>query len=133
MAGLEVVVRPVILPNIRPAPPRVLLPSTNPDQGIATISGSGGHVIDLTRSETHSWSRSIKKEKKRKYAKERIYKKDDNGTVDKSTYLDVERAKMIWTVDGNNIGESIRYADPPERDNVKILEDNKMRNNKDQG
>ncbi len=37
MAGLEVVVRPVVFPNIRPAPARALAPEDNPDQGIAVL------------------------------------------------------------------------------------------------
>jgi hypothetical protein len=130
MAGFEVVVRPVILPDIRPAPPRVLLPSANPDQGVAVINGGSGRLIDLTRSETHSWSRSIMKETKRKFAKERIKKKDDKtGAVDKDTYVDVERLKKVWMVDGNGVFVQARYADPPPRDNVEILQDNQVRNN----
>ena len=40
-AGFEVIVRPVILPNIRPASPRVLVPEDDPSSGVAVLSGSG--------------------------------------------------------------------------------------------
>ena len=132
MSGFEIIVRPVILPDIRPSQPRILPQQDDPSQGIATLSGSGGGLIDLSQSESHSWSRSIQKEKKRKFAKERIYKKNkDTGTVDKSTYVDVERLKWLQTQDGAGVSSSVRYADPPERDNVEVLEDNQVRTNKD--
>jgi hypothetical protein len=132
MSGFEVIVRPVILPDIRPSRPRILPQQDDPSQGIATLSGSGGGLIDLSQSESHSWSRSIQKEKKRKFDKERIYKKDDaTGEVDKSTYVDVERLKWIQTSDGIGVSSSVRYADPPERDNVEILEKDQVRTDKD--
>jgi hypothetical protein len=131
MSGFEVIVRPVILPDIRPSRPRILPQQDDPSQGIATLSGSGGSLIDLSQSESHSWSRSIQKEKKRKFNKERIYKKDDAGTVDKSTYVDVERLKWLQTLDGAGVSGSIRYADPPERDNVEVLEKDQVRINED--
>ena len=95
MAGLEVVVRPVVFPNIRPAPPRLCWRQRMiPTQGIAVISGSGGRLIDLP----YSFSMSVSKQKTRQETKrlvdeERIYQVDEDGNINKNNYVDVERAK----------------------------------------
>jgi hypothetical protein len=130
MAGFEVIVRPVILPNIRPPPPRVLLPEADPSQGIVVLGGSGGGLIDLSQSGSASFSVSKGKETKRKFDVERIYHKDDEddgGEVDKDQFMDVERLKSLSSRDGNGIESSMSYADPPERDNVEILKRNQER------
>ena len=56
MAGFEVVVRPVVFPNIRPAPAQSLPAATDPDQGFAVIHGSSGKSIDLPHSQSISSS-----------------------------------------------------------------------------
>jgi hypothetical protein len=121
MSGFEVIVRPVVLPNIRPAPPRVLAPEDDPSAGIATLGGAGGKLIDMTQSEQHSWSRTKAVETKRKFVTERVYKVNPDGTVDKSTYIDVERIQDVTTRDGNGIEQQVKYADPPQRDNVENI------------
>jgi hypothetical protein len=92
MAGLEVVVRPVVFPNIRPPAARMLAPENDPAQGIATISGTGGKLIDLP----HSWSASHsetkqQQETKRQYNVEKVYQVDDNGTINRDNFIEVER------------------------------------------
>jgi hypothetical protein len=92
MAGLEVVVRPVVFPNIRPAPARALAPEDNPDQGIATLSGSGGRLIDLPHSLSASVSRNKQEtETKRVVDTERVYQVEDDGTINKDNFVDVDR------------------------------------------
>jgi hypothetical protein len=120
-SGFEVIVRPVVLPDIRPQSPRVLPGSTDPASGIATLSGSGGSLIDLSQSESHSWSRSRSTEVKRKYNVERIHKMDDDGNVDKSQFVDVERLKSVTLRDGLGGETKTTYADPPARANVETL------------
>lgn len=124
-SGFEVVVRPMILPDIRPGPPRVLPATKDPTSGIATITGSGGSLIDLTFSESHSSSRSHAVEKKRTVDVERIYHKDDQGNVDKSQFIDTERVKKL-VMDEAGVEKKYNYAKPPERDNVEILETDKV-------
>jgi hypothetical protein len=105
MAGLEVVVRPVVFPSIRPAPARALAPEDNPDKGIATFSGSGGRLIDLP----HSFSVSLSKQKQQTESTRvvdvtRIHQLEKDGTtVNKDNYVDVEIAKKsrFETEDGN--------------------------------
>jgi hypothetical protein len=122
MTGFEVIVRPSILPNIRPAAPRVLAPEDDPSRGIAVLSGSGGGLVNLTRSEQSSWTRSRKTETRRKFDVERIFHMDDEGTVDREQYVDVERLKKLTTRDGTGIEETTNFTDPPTRENVEVLE-----------
>ena len=92
MAGLEVVVRPVVFPNIRPPLPRILAPADNPDQGIATFSGSGGRLIDLQHSINDSISRQrTETQTKAVVDTERVYQVDKDGNINKDNYIDVDR------------------------------------------
>ena len=129
--GFEVIVRPVILPNIRPMVPRVLAPEDDPSSGTAVLGGSGGKLIDLTQSEQSSWSRSKETETRRTFVTERIYKVDEDGAVDKSTFVDVERVKKMTTVEGNGIEKQVIYADPPEKENVEIIKPSQERINQE--
>ena len=96
MAGLEVVVRPVVFPNIRPAPARSLPPADDPDKGFAMIRGNGAKQIDLTNSYSNSTSTSTQKEIKRRVDVARVYQKKDDGTVNKENFVDIEVANKIW-------------------------------------
>jgi homoaconitase/3-isopropylmalate dehydratase large subunit len=128
MTGFEVIVRPEILPDIRPArQPRMPAPTAAADQNMAVLSGGSAQMIDLTTSTSYSSSKTKQVEKKRKFNKERIYHKDDDGTIDKSQYIDVERIKKIEYMSGDP--SQTVYAEPPQRDNVEILEKDQIRNN----
>jgi hypothetical protein len=96
MAGLEVVVRPVVFPNIRPAPARSLPPADDPDKGFATIRGNGAKQIDLSSSFSGSTSSNQRTEQKRQVDEVRVYQKDDNGTVNKDNFIDLQVANKIW-------------------------------------
>lgn len=127
MAGFEVVVRPAILPDIRPArQPRMPVPQPGTDQNMVVLSGGGAQMIDLTTSESSSSSRSKHVETSRTYDVERIYKQDDDGTVDESQFVDTERVRKIETQSGTEKSQTV-YATPPERENVKVLETGKKR------
>lgn len=122
MAGFEVVVRPMVLPNIRPASPRVLPPPDDPEKGIAVIGGSGGRLIDLPYTWSVSFSSSAPAtEERRQFNKERIYQVDEKGNINKDNYVDVERLSRVRlaTSDGP---QKFLFADPPPADNVEILE-----------
>jgi hypothetical protein len=122
MAGLEVVVRPVVFPNIRPAAARMLAPESNPDQGFAAISGTGGKLIDLP----HSWSASHtetkqQQETKRQYNVEKVYQLNDDGTINKDNFIEVERLKKVKLDDGGDQGAvKVIYAEPPPVDNIEV-------------
>jgi hypothetical protein len=119
--GFEVVVRPAVFPNIRPASPRVLMPEDNPTQDIAVIGGSSGKFVGTSLS----WSTSLSRqnpyqEAARQFTKERVHQVDDKGNVNKKNYVDVERVQKIrlQTIDG-----PLRfvYEDPPPRENIETL------------
>jgi hypothetical protein len=120
--GLEVVVRPVVLPNIRPAAPRVLLPSGSPESGLAVISGGGGKFFGTS----HSWSFSISqqtphKETKRQVDVLRVHQKNDDGTINNNNFIDVERLKKV-RLDGGDTVQNVIYSNPRPPDNVTVLE-----------
>lgn len=125
MAGFEVIVRPVVFPNIRPAPPRVLPPEQDPEQGIAVIGGSGGKLIDLP----HSWSVSVSsqdsKETVRVFDKERVHQVTETAggasIMHQDNYVEVERLKRI-RFDSGDGAIKMKFADPPTIDNVKTIE-----------
>lgn len=128
MAGLEVVVRPVVFPNIRPPTPRVLPPLDDPAQGFATISGGGGNLLDLPESVTASGSSSSPhREVKRQYDVDRIYQKK-NGTINRNNYMDSERTTRVHASNGSAADDiKMIFARPPERDNIETIETGKTR------
>jgi hypothetical protein len=122
MAGFEVIVRPVILPNIRPTPARALAPEDNPDQGIAVLSGTGGKLIDLPRQ----WSVSSSKqnsqtETRRQVDKKRVHQVDEKGNINKQNYIDVETLKKV-RLETNDGPVKLIFADPPDPPNVERLQ-----------
>lgn len=130
MAGFEVVVRPVVFPNIRPAPTRALSPEDTPEQGIAVLSGSGGALIDLSASEQSSWTRTQIIEAKRRYDKVRIPISRPDGSIDWNQWTEVEVLKEVDFFD-NYTRVKHRYADfqtPPD-DSARIMEVDLVRKN----
>lgn len=130
MAGLEVVVRPVVFPNIRPSPAQSQAPANDPEKDIAVIKGSNGRHIDLPFSWTISTSSSRPKEVKRRYDVARVYQKDDDGAVNQANFVDIEVANRMWLDDG---GIETRYSytkvkDDPEN-GIEIRKTNQVRRN----
>ena len=132
MTGFEVIVRPVVFPNIRPAPQRVLAPVDNPEQGLVTLTGGGAKWVGIS----YGWSVSVTrdaphKEVKRQYAVERVYQMDEDGNINKENFIDIERLKKIKVKtpmpDGTLQDTKLIYKDPPKRDNVKLFDDNLSR------
>lgn len=95
MAGFEVIVRPVVFPNIRPQAPRVLPPEDNPDQGIATIRGNPAQTVNFTHSYSFHWSSSRQVETERQVDEVRVYQKEDDGNVNRDNFVDIEVANRI--------------------------------------
>jgi hypothetical protein len=95
MAGFEVVVRPVVFPNIRPQPTRSLPPADNPDQGFAVIRGNGAKALTLTDSWSTSMSTSRQVETERRVDEARVYQMDDKKKVNRKNFVDIEIANRI--------------------------------------
>lgn len=96
MAGLEVVVRPVVFPNIRPQPTRSLPPQDDPDKGFAVIHGQGAKQIDLTNSYSASTTSSQQTEIRRRVDRSRVSQKNADGSINKQNFVDVDVANKIW-------------------------------------
>lgn len=120
MAGFEVVVRPVVFPNIRPTAAGALAPEANPDSGVAVLNGSGGKLLDLPRS----WSISVthrreQQETKRQYDRKKVYQKNDDGSINKDNFVEVEVLKKVRFDGGDDQGAiNMIYTQPPDDDNV---------------
>lgn len=95
MAGFEVVVRPVVFPNIRPTPKRSLAPEANPEKGICEIIGSSGRIIDLPYNWSVSTSKGKAVETERRVDEVRVYQENDDGTVNRDNFVDIEVANRI--------------------------------------
>lgn len=95
MAGFEVVVRPVVFPDIRPAPAQPVPPADDPDKGFATINGNGGKSFTLQWSYNSSGSTSQRFEKERVVDEARVYQKEKNGKINKKNFVDIKAAKKI--------------------------------------
>lgn len=99
--GFETVVRPVVLPNIRPRPARAPLPpADDPEKGFCVIRGNGYRQASTSKSVSVSSSQSRPKEIKRRVDVTRVYQKMDDGTVNKQNFVDVEVANKIWMETG---------------------------------
>jgi hypothetical protein len=149
MAGLEVVVRPVVFPNIRPTPARSLPPADDPDKGFATIRGQGAKQVDLSMSFSSSTSTSQRNETKRRVDEARVYQKEDDGTVNKDNFVDVDVANRIWMkgppkdfvgFTGDDVGKTVpgrgytgddievhNYQPVKKKDNIEIKKKNTIK------
>lgn len=130
MAGFEVIVRPVVFPNIRPAPARSILPEDDPEQGVAVLGGSGGKLVDLTSSESGNISRSHLVESKRRFDKVKIPYTRPDGTFDYSRYTVVEVLRKVDFFSGNE-DTSHTYArfEVPADDSARVIERDVVRKN----
>src|SRR5262245_50672990 len=121
MAGFEVIVRPVVFPSIRPQPARALPPEDNPEDGIATIGGSGGRVIDLTYSYSVSKSRSANNREVARASDEvKVFQKEDDGKVNKKNWVKVRSLHHALMRDAEGAEYEDSYARVKEADNVEI-------------
>ena len=110
-------VRLAVLPSIRPPGADQTASMDLPEEGVASISGTGGGVIDLSFSHSGSWSRQEQHETKRIYDKVRNYYTRPDGTIDYSSYVEVEvLRKVVWAngsqsdFAGAEIGESVQMV-----------------------
>lgn len=125
--GLEVVVRPAILPNIRPGVARRIAPPDDPTKGICTLGGSGSGTFIGT---SHSFSMSYSSSKPHKEAvrvvdTERVYQKDGSGNINKDNFVEVDRMKKVRL----NTSEGplkVIYASPPKPNNVETIQADKI-------
>jgi hypothetical protein len=94
--GFEVVVRPVVFPDIRPAPAQPVPPADDPTKGFATISGNGGKSFTLQWSYSSTASTSQRTEIKRREDEARVYQKDKKGKINKENFVDIRAKNKVW-------------------------------------
>ena len=124
--GLEVVVRPVVLPNIRPAVPRRIAPPDDPTKGLAALSGGGGRVHrHLVKFQRQLFEVRTARETDARQVDSRgsIRRMNPDGTINKNNFIDVERTEES-RLDDQDGTRQIIYADPTSRkDNVEVIGD----------
>jgi len=94
--GLEVVVRPVVFPNIRPQQARSLPPEDDPTKGICEIKGTSSFVVQFSNSTSWSVTYGKSKEIKRRVDEVRVYQQEDDGTVNRENYVDIDIPNKLW-------------------------------------
>jgi len=104
MTGFEVVVRPVVFPDIRPAPAQPVPPADDPEQGFAVIRGNGAKMLSVSTSYSSSTSSSQRTEIQRREDEARIYQKQDDGTINKKNFVDVRVPNKIWMKQAPSFG-----------------------------
>lgn len=136
MAGFELIVRPMIIPDIRPAARQSIAPvEADPEKGLVVIRGTSAKTIELPFSYNLQWSAVIRQEVERLYDVQRVYQKvagDEGGGgstraaeggVNRSNYVDVEVARRITMADGS----VFNYGKPLESDSVETIDRNLVR------
>jgi hypothetical protein len=95
MASFEIVVRPVVFPDIRPQAPRVLPREDDPEKGIAKINGNPAKSFGMSYNYSFNASSSSSTEVERDVDEARVYQKDKDGKINKDNFVDVQVAKKI--------------------------------------
>jgi hypothetical protein len=98
--GFEVVVRPAVLPNIRPQKAQTLPPAADPEKGWCTIKGNPAKEVNFSTSWSRSTSKSHQVETERRFDEVRVYQEEDDGAVNKNNFVDIEVANRIKTRGG---------------------------------
>src|SRR6516162_5071311 len=120
MAGFETVVRPAIVPNIRPSAAQKVVAFDDPGQGFAVIHGNPAKELNLTTTTSISISRNNGQEVERRVDRMRVYQMDDGGNINKDNFVDVEVANRLRVKDPT--GRVTTYYRPaPSADNIELL------------
>ena len=95
MAGFEVVVRPVVFPDIRPRARPSLPPQDDPEKGFAVIKGNPASSVGLSHSWSVSSSKSRPVETSRRVDEVTVYQQNDDGTVNRKNFVKLKVANKI--------------------------------------
>src|SRR5262245_1014201 len=125
--AFDLVVRPSVMPNIRPSPAQRVVAFDEPGQGFAVIHGNPAKQINLTKTTSISISRSNGIETQRRVDVARIYQVDENGNINKENFVDVEVTNRlrVKTPQGT---ETTYYRRVQEKDNISIQERDRIYN-----
>lgn len=128
MRSLEIIVRPAVLPDVRPAPAQPFVAPPEEDEGFVEIVGARGAAINLAQSHSSSFTRQRGRELGRTFDLMRVKQKDENGNIVPENFVDIEAVTRLRMLDARNQRAKLRLAKPEERDNVEILQENMKRN-----
>ena len=112
-------IRLAVLPKIRPPGVDPTASMDLPEEGVASISGTGGGVIDLTFSYSGSWNRQIHEEAKRKCDIVRTYYTRPDGTIDYNSYVEWEVLREVSFANGDKEA----YAKSEIADNMELIQE----------
>ena len=112
-------VRLAVLPSIRPPGVDQTASMDLPEEGVTAITGTGGGVVDLTFSVSHSWSRAIHEEARRKYDVVRTFYTRPDGTIDRSSYVEWEVVREVSFANGDKEA----YAKPQIAENMELIQE----------
>ena len=116
MAGFEVIVRPVVFPDIRPQAPRVLPPVDDPTKGICEIKGTSSFTAQFSTSSSFSVSYGKNKETKRRVDTARVYQANDDGSVNRDNFVDIDVPNKIWKRGAKAPSSAAAAMSPEEKD-----------------
>lgn len=121
--GLEIVVRPVVLPNIRPRPPQIPV-VVDEDEEPSEIVGNSGRAISLSHGRRWSFTRPHQTETRRTFDLMRVKNPEDSDQ-----YVDVEVTTRLYTRDQRNERGKLRLRPPDETANIEAISRNNSRTN----
>lgn len=113
--GMEVVVRPVVFPNIRPQAARSLPPADDPKKGICEIKGQGSFIVNFSDSFSYSVSYPKNKETKRRVDTVRVYQEMDDGSINEENFVDIKVPNKIWKRGGAGPAGGMSQAEKEQR------------------
>lgn len=119
--GLELVVRPVVFPSIRPAPPQIPV-VVEEDDRVSEIIGRGGRAITLSHSRRWSSSRNNQRELSRTFDTVRVF-----NPQDEEQFVDIEVVKKLNVRNSNGDRQTLRLCDHAAGANTQIINTRQQR------
>lgn len=121
--GLEILVRPLVVPAARPNPAQQT--TDDDDDGVA-FDGGAGRPIELSHSRSVSYSKQNQTELKRAYDVVRIHNPDDD-----TQYVDDEVTTALLIKPSGKPPVVWNLAKPKPADNIEKISSNNIRSNPD--
>lgn len=123
--AFETFVRPVVFPNIRPIPTQAFQSGDDPTQGLAIIRGASPKTLTLNYSKHFTTSKSQAGEQSRRVDTMRVFQKNDDQTVNRDNYVDLDVPTRISMREGQD-DKRYDYARMETSDNVELKKRDKF-------
>lgn len=112
--SLEAIVRPAIVPDLRPTPTQVALPAPDAERQ-TEIASSNARLINLRHSFTWSWDKQTFTETGRTFDVARVFNVDN-----RNNYVDVEFPYKIRLRDSSGSPAGLRLDRVQNTDNTEV-------------